>query len=82
MNDFALFAKACCNCNLKVVESLESSAVTPLQHNYDLVAQMTTLCGYVESSDVLECRIRNAIDLVCADAEPSSAKKQLIDRAA
>jgi hypothetical protein len=82
MNDFALFAKACCNCNLKVVESLESSAVTPLQHSYDLAAQMTTLCGYVESSDVLECRIRNAIDLVCADAEPSSAKKRLIDRTA
>lgn len=64
MNDFALFAKACCNCNLKVVESLESSAATPLQHSYDLAAQMTTLRGYVESSDVLECRIRNAIDLV------------------
>jgi hypothetical protein len=85
MNDFALFAKACCNCNLKVIESLATSAITPLQHSYDLAAQMTTLRGYVESSDVLECRIRNAIDLVCADVKPffpfllRKEKKLLID---
>jgi len=74
MNDFALFAKACCQCSLTVVNSLLSSAVTPLQHNGDLVVQKTTLRGYVESSDVLESRIRNAIDLVRGEVEHFSAK--------
>jgi hypothetical protein len=64
MNDFALFAKACCVSSLGVVEQLKSSAATPLQNANDLDVQMTMLRGYVESSDALQSRIRNAIDLV------------------
>jgi hypothetical protein len=64
MNDFALFAKACCMCNLKVVEGLKSNAMTPLKDASDLEDQMTTLREYVESSGALESRVRNALDLV------------------
>lgn len=64
INDFTLFAKACCKCNLKVVEKLNGSAVTPLKGASDLEVLTTMLRGYVESSDALECRIRNSIDLV------------------
>lgn len=64
INDFALFAKACCMCNLKVVEGLKGSAVTPLKDASDLEVQLTLLRGYVESSGALESRIRNALDLV------------------
>lgn len=64
MNDFALFAKACCICSLKVVEGLKSNAMTPLKDASDLEDQTTTLCGYVESSSALESRVRNALDLV------------------
>jgi len=64
INDFTLFAKACCICNLKVVEQLNGSAVTPLKGASELEVFMTMLRGYVESSDALESRIRNSIDLV------------------
>lgn len=64
INDFTLFAKACCMCNLKVVEQLNGSAITPLNNAIDLEVQMTMLRGYIESSDALEHRIRNAIELV------------------
>ncbi len=64
MNDFALFAKACCSSNLYLVESLRDNTNTPLKGNSSLEAQSTILKGHVESSIVLEGRIRNAIDLV------------------
>jgi len=64
MNDFALFAKACCMCNFKVVEGLKSNAMTPLKDASDLEDQMMTLREYVESSSALESRVRNALDLV------------------
>ena len=64
MNDFALFARACCMCNLKVVVDLKSSAIKQLKDASDLQAQATTLGEYVESSGALESRIRNALDLV------------------
>jgi len=64
INDFTLFARACCICNLKVAEQLNGSAVTPLKDASDLEVLMAMLRGYIESSDALECRIRNAIDLV------------------
>lgn len=63
MNDFALFAKACCSSNLELVEKLKCS-VTPLKDSSSLESQKTVLRGHVESSNVLEGRIRNAIDLV------------------
>ncbi|KAF8848232.1 hypothetical protein BDZ45DRAFT_606259, partial [Acephala macrosclerotiorum] len=63
MNDFALFAKACCSSNLELVEKLKCS-VTPLNDSSSLESQETLLRGHVESSNVLEGRIRNAIDLV------------------
>jgi len=63
-NDFALFAKACCSSNLDIVEKLKNSAIGSLKDASSLNAQETILRGYVESSGVLEGRIRNAIDLV------------------
>ncbi len=66
MNDFALFAKACCVCSLGVVEQLRIRAATPLKDTSDLDVQTTMLRGYVESADALQSRIRNAIDLVSA----------------
>jgi hypothetical protein len=66
MNDFALFAKACCICGLGVVEKLRNGTATPLKDAIDLDVQTTALRGYVESADALQSRIRNAIDLVSA----------------
>jgi hypothetical protein len=80
MNDFALFARACSICSLGVVEKLKSSAVTPLKDASDLEVQMTALRGYVESSDALQSRIRNAIDLVSADGGDPASEKRLTDR--
>jgi Mg2+ and Co2+ transporter CorA len=64
INDFALFAKACCTSNLDVVKALRKSDLTHLKDASSLDAQKTILQGYVESSSVLEGRIKNAIDLV------------------
>jgi hypothetical protein len=66
MNDFTLFAKACCSSNLDVVENLKNNDSTPLKGDSSLEAQSTILRGHVESANVLEGRIRNAIDLVCS----------------
>jgi hypothetical protein len=71
MNDFALFAKGCCLSNLDVVEKLRNNSNTPLKDASSLEAQSTILHGHVESSSVLEGRIRNAIDLVCSDSNRS-----------
>ena len=78
MNDKALFAKACCSSNLNLVESLGNNSGTPLKGNSGLEAQSTILRGHVESSIVLEGRIRNAIDLVCSadnSAWPAANRK-------
>jgi hypothetical protein len=72
INDFTLFAKACCMCNLKVAELLYGSAATPLKDNGDLAVLTSMLRGYIESSDALESRIRNAIDLVSRRQEKSA----------
>ncbi|KUJ15959.1 uncharacterized protein LY89DRAFT_587507 [Mollisia scopiformis] len=64
MNDFALFAKACCSSDLDLVEKLKGCDLTPLKDASSLESQKTILRGHVESSTVLEGRIRNAIDLV------------------
>lgn len=64
MNDVALFAKACCSSDLDVVERLKGSNIRTLRDTSSLESQKTVLRGHVESSTVLEGRIRNAIDLV------------------
>jgi len=69
MNDFALFAKACCSSDLDLVEKLKNNNLTPMKDASTLESQETILRGYVESSSVLEGRIRNAIDLVSPDEE-------------
>lgn len=63
-NDFALFARACCSSNLDVVEKLKGSNIKLLKNATSLESQTTALRGHVESSNVLEGRIKNAIDLV------------------
>jgi hypothetical protein len=69
MNDFALFAKACCSSDLDLVENLKNSSLTPLKDASTLESQKTILRGYIESSSVLEGRIRNALDLVSSNEE-------------
>ena len=69
MNDFALFAKACCSSNLNLLETLKNSDATPLKGDSAIEAQSAILRGHVDSSTVLEGRIRNAIDLV-READP------------
>lgn len=64
MNDFTIFAKACCSSDLRVVEKLMDCSLTPLKDASSLESQITVLRGHVDSSSVLEGRIRNAIDLV------------------
>lgn len=67
MNDVVLFAKACCSSDLDVVERLKSSNLPTLKEASSLESQKAVLRGHVESSIVLEGRIRNAIDLVSFD---------------
>lgn len=68
MNDFALFAKACCTSNLEIVKSLAQSSILPTEEFGVLETQDRILRGYVESSSALEGRIRNAIELVCLES--------------
>jgi hypothetical protein len=67
MNDVVLFAKACCSSDLGIVERLKGSGLPTLKEASSLASQQAVLRGHVESSIVLEGRIRNAIDLVSFD---------------
>jgi hypothetical protein len=64
MNDFTLFAKACCSSNLQIVKTLNQSSILPMGEFGVLETQERILCAYVASSIVLEGRIRNAIEMV------------------
>ena len=59
--DLLLFARACCAGNHDLLESL-SSKYPAQSHVFD--AESAKLCGYIESTDVLNQRVQNLIDLV------------------
>lgn len=63
-NDLVIFARACCIGNAAVTEKLALSKFPLLSQIHGFVVQSARLRGYVESADVLQARIRNAIDLV------------------
>ncbi|KAJ9637661.1 hypothetical protein H2199_007151 [Coniosporium tulheliwenetii] len=62
--DFVLFARACCIGDLDVVKKLKSSNIESLSGMSDLESQATSLEDYISSSESLQGRLRNAIDLV------------------
>ncbi|QDS67852.1 hypothetical protein FKW77_007579 [Venturia effusa] len=64
INDFAQFAKGCCTSGLELVEGMRDSGIDSLESCQHLSSHITTLKGYVKSSEGLIDRVRNTIDLV------------------
>ena len=62
--DTVLFGRACCNGDLDLIKELMKCKVSDLSNLEDLQSEATKLQGFVESSDVLQGRIRNTIDLI------------------
>lgn len=62
--DTVLFGRACCNGDLDLIKELMKCKVSDLSKLEDLQSEATKLQGFVESSDVLQGRIRNTIDLI------------------
>lgn len=70
IHDNVISAKAGCSGDLDVVKGLVD-LLEPDQYQ-GMQSHIAKLRGYIESSDVLQSRIRNAIDLVRADAHAAS----------
>lgn len=68
VNDVAMFAQACCNSNLGIIRGLSAVRVAapgrPMGESEALSSILVALQGYVDSTLVLQNRIRNTIDLV------------------
>jgi hypothetical protein len=69
--DKTLIATACCENNAQVLEMLLSSLSLDPDHSRALKSTLTSLTGFRNSSDVLQKRIRNAIDMVCTFFHPA-----------
>ncbi|TLD24526.1 hypothetical protein E2P81_ATG11862 [Venturia nashicola] len=64
INDFAQFAKGCCTSWLELAEGLRDGGLDLTGLSVDMNLQVTTMKGYIKSSETLIDRIRNTIDLV------------------
>ncbi|KAI0009695.1 hypothetical protein F4779DRAFT_617338 [Xylariaceae sp. FL0662B] len=62
--DFAMFANASCMSNLDVVDCLAKVPSSDGESTRDLSSMGAILQGFVDSSKVLQDRIRNSIDLI------------------
>lgn len=64
INDFIIFARACCSGNFVLMEQFSMASFEPLSQLENLSAHKCKMKGYIESADVLKGRVQNLIDLI------------------
>jgi hypothetical protein len=64
LNDFALFARACCMSHAEVIDAFQQIDSVSLCDKDVLATERGLLHGYIQSIDVLVPRIRNTLGLV------------------